>query len=129
MRKTKSQLNWNLQQRNFSVFRSTVDHLNVSDARANLMDEIKACDGGKWLKSADSGSKDSTATQKKVVSSSSPLKDYSNEEKVYMCKCVQFHGWSFFGGIVVTIGTAAIGFVGFKYHKKRKMQNPNYNLF
>ena len=129
MRKTKSQSNWNIQQRNFSVFRSTVDHLNVSDARANLMDEIKACDGGKCLKSADSGSKDSTATQKKVVSSSSPLKDYSNEEKVYMCKCVQFHGWSFFGGIVVTIGTAAIGFVGFKYHKKRKMQNPNYNLF
>ena len=129
MRKTKSQLNWNLQQRNFSVFRSTVDHLNVSDARANLMDEIKACDGGKCLKSADSGSKDSTTIQKKVVPSSSPLKGGSDVERVYVCKCVQFHGWSFFGGIVVTIGTAAIGFVGFKYHKKRKMQNPNYNLF
>ena len=126
--KTKNQLNWNLQQRNFSVFRSTVDHLNVSDARANLMDEIKACGGGKCLKSAESGSKDSTDTQKKVVPSSSPLKDDLNEEKVYMCECVQFHGWSFFGGIVVTILIAAIAFVGIKYYKTKKMQNQNYNL-
>ena len=99
------------------------------------MDEIKACGThlstavGHCLNSSDSGSKDSTTMQKKVVPSSSPLKDDSIEEKVYMCKCVQFHGWSFFGGIVVTIGTAAIAFVGFKYHKTKKMQNPNYNLF
>jgi len=112
-----------------NINKSTVDHLNVSDARANLMDEIKTCGGGKCLKSADSGSKDSTATQKKVVPSSSPLKDDSNEKKVYMCECVQFHGWSFFGGIVVTIGTAAIAFLGIKYYKTKKMQNPNYNLF
>ena len=93
------------------------------------MDDIKSCNGGKCLKSTDNGNKNSTATPKKVVPSSSPVKDISKEEKMYMCECVQFHGWSFFGGIVVTIGTAAIGFVGFKYHKKRKMQNPNYNLF
>jgi len=115
--------------------KSTVDHLNDSDARANLMAEIKACGThlstavGHCLDSTDSGSKDSTTMQKKVVPSSSPLKDDSNEEKVYMCKCVQFHGWSFFGGIVATVATAATAFLGFKYHKTKKMQNPNYNLF
>ena len=135
MRKTKIQLNWDLQQRNYSLFRSTVDHLNHSDARANLMAEIKACGThlsaavGHCLDSTDSGSKDSTTMQKKVVPSSSPLKDDSNKEKVYMCKCVQFHGWSFFGGIVATVATAATAFLGFKYHKTKKMQNPNYNLF
>merc|ERR1712037_65735 len=113
---------------------SADDHLNDSDARANLMTEIKACGThlstavGHCLDSADSGNKDSTTMQTKVVPSSSPLKDDSNEEKVYMCKCVQFHGWSFFGGIVVTIATAAIAFLGFKFNKTKKLQNPNYNL-
>jgi len=111
-----------------NIIESPVDHLNVSDARANLMDDIKSCNGGKCLKSTDSGNKNSTATQKKVVPSSSPVKDISKEEKVYMCECVQFHGWSFFGGIVVTILTAAIAFVGIKYYKTKKIQNQNYNL-
>ena len=92
------------------------------------MDDIKSCDGGKCLKSTDNGNKNSTATSKKVVPSSSPVKDISKEEKVRMCECVQFHGWSFFGGIIVTILTAAIAFVGIKYYKTKKMQNQNYNL-
>merc|ERR1712086_649025 len=108
-----------------NIIESPVDHLNISDARANLMDDIKSCDGGKCLKSTDSGNKNSTATLKKVVPSSSPS---SKEEKVYMFECVQFHGWSFFGGIVVTILTAAIAFVGIKYYKTKKIQNQNYNL-
>ena len=112
----------------FSVFRFPVGHLNISDARANLMADIKSCDGGKCLKSTDSGNKNSTATPKKVVPDSSPVKDISKEEKAYMCECVQFHGWSFFGGIVVTILIAAIAFVGIKYYKTKKMQNQNYNL-
>ena len=78
------------------------------------------------MKSTDSGNKNSTATQK--IPSSNPVKDISKEEKAYMCECVQFHGWSFFGGIVVTILTAAIAFVGIKYYKTKKMQNQNYNL-
>merc|ERR1712086_222288 len=81
-----------------NITESPVDHLNVSDARANLMDDIKFCAGGKCLKSTDSGNKNFTATPKKVVPSSSPVKDISKEEKVYMCERVQFHGWSFFGG-------------------------------
>merc|ERR1712064_186539 len=30
-----------------------------------------------------------------------------------------FDGWSFFGGILLTLGGAAIGFVGSKYYKLR----------
>ena len=112
----------------FSIFRSPVDHLNVSEARANLMDDIKSCNGGKCLKSTDNGNKNSTVTPKKVVPSSSPVKDISKEEKAYMCECVKFHGWSFFGGIIVTILIAAIAFVGIKYYKTKKMKNQNYNL-
>merc|ERR1712008_319625 len=111
-----------------NITESPVDHLNVSDARANLMDDIKSCAGGKCLKSTHSGNKNSTTTQKKVVPSLSPVKDISGDQKVYMCECVKFHGWSFFGGIVVTILTAAIAFVGIKYYKTKKIQNQNYNL-
>ena len=40
--------------------------------------------------------------------------------------------WSFFGGILLTLGLSAIGFVGFKYYKARSSQpggGLNYNRF
>ena len=40
--------------------------------------------------------------------------------------------WSFFGGILLTLGLSAIGFVGFKYYKARAAQpggGLNYNRF
>ena len=40
--------------------------------------------------------------------------------------------WSFFGGILLTLGLSAIGFVGFKYYKARSVQSGgglNYNRF
>lgn len=40
-----------------------------------------------------------------------------------------FDGWSFFGGILLTLGIAAIGFVGFKYYKLRSVSGANYNRF
>merc|ERR1712227_815406 len=40
-----------------------------------------------------------------------------------------FDGWSFFGGILLTLGMAAIGFVGFKYYKLRSGSGGNYNRF
>jgi len=42
-----------------------------------------------------------------------------------------FDGWSFFGGILLTLGAAAIGFVGFKYYKLRSTSGSggNYNRF
>merc|ERR1711963_520308 len=40
-----------------------------------------------------------------------------------------FDGWSFFGGILLTLGIAAIGFVGFKYNKLRSSSGGNYNRF
>merc|ERR1711963_394946 len=40
-----------------------------------------------------------------------------------------FDGWSFFGGILLTLGIAAIGFVGFKYYKLRSSSGGNYNRF
>lgn len=42
-----------------------------------------------------------------------------------------FDGWSFFGGILLTLGAAAIGFVGFKYYKLRSTSGGggNYNRF
>jgi len=40
-----------------------------------------------------------------------------------------FDGWSFFGGIIITVGTAAIAFIGVKYYKTRNPRSLNYNLF
>ena len=40
-----------------------------------------------------------------------------------------FDGWSFFGGILLTLGMAAIGFVGVKYYKLRSGAGGNYNRF
>ena len=40
-----------------------------------------------------------------------------------------FDGWSFFGGILLTLGLAAIGFVGVKYYKLRSGAGGNYNRF
>lgn len=44
----------------------------------------------------------------------------------------KFDGWSFFGGILLTIGLSAIGFVSFKYYKVRSggsHAGTNYNRF
>ena len=41
----------------------------------------------------------------------------------------KFDGWSFFGGILLTLGVAAIGFVGIKYYKLRSGTGGNYNRF
>ena len=40
-----------------------------------------------------------------------------------------FDGWSFFGGILLTLGGAAIGFVGVKYYKLRSGSGTTYNRF
>ena len=40
-----------------------------------------------------------------------------------------FDGWSFFGGILLTLGVAAIGFVGIKYYKLRQGSGTTYNRF
>lgn len=43
-----------------------------------------------------------------------------------------FDGWSFFGGILLTVGIAAIAFISFKYYKVRAGQHnsgANYNRF
>jgi hypothetical protein len=40
-----------------------------------------------------------------------------------------FDGWSFFGGILLTLGGAAIGFVGVKYYKLRSGSGATYNRF
>ncbi len=43
-----------------------------------------------------------------------------------------FDGWSFFGGILLTVGVSAIGFISFKYYKVRNGGSPggtNYNRF
>jgi len=39
-----------------------------------------------------------------------------------------FDGWSFFGGIIVTILMAVIAFVGVKYYQTKRMTRENYNL-
>jgi len=41
----------------------------------------------------------------------------------------QFDGWSFFGGIILTVGMAAIVFMSAKYYKTRNPTSMNYNLF
>merc|ERR1711881_160465 len=40
-----------------------------------------------------------------------------------------FDGWSFFGGILLTLGLAAIGLVGYKYYRLRSGTGGNYNRF
>jgi len=40
----------------------------------------------------------------------------------------RFDGWSFFGGIILTIGIAVISFFGTKYYKSRRMTTENYSL-
>jgi len=41
-----------------------------------------------------------------------------------------FDGWSFFGGILLSLGMFAIAFVGFKYYKLRSVQQDgNYSRF
>merc|ERR1711942_405782 len=40
-----------------------------------------------------------------------------------------FDGWSFFGGILLTLGLAAIGLVGYKYYRLRSGSGGNYNRF
>jgi CD164 antigen len=40
-----------------------------------------------------------------------------------------FNGWSFFGGILLTLGLFAIGFVGFKYYRLRSGTGADYNRF
>merc|ERR1712050_20138 len=37
-----------------------------------------------------------------------------------------FDGWSFFGGILLTLGLAAIGLVGYKYYRLRSGSGGNY---
>ena len=34
-----------------------------------------------------------------------------------------FHGWSFFGGILLTLGLFAIGFIGLRRYKTKKLGN------
>ena len=43
----------------------------------------------------------------------------------------KFDGWSFFGGILLTVGVSAIGFISFKYYKVRSggQGGANYNRF
>ena len=43
----------------------------------------------------------------------------------------KFDGWSFFGGILLTVGVSAIGFISFKYYKVRSSHQggANYNRF
>merc|ERR550519_479101 len=67
----------------------------------------------------------STSSSTTTMSTSSttnvmPVPDPDNRE--------HFDGWSFFGGILLTLGIAAIGFVGFKYYKLRNVSSGgNYN--
>lgn len=159
---------------------SSKDHLKVDEGRANLMADIKACNGGEsclkpvdgnnsvkmeTISQNDSNSSDqpnlaspTTTTQnvnsnpdlnveitttattfvtKSTTSASkettepavqknspraSPIVDSSSKSTR------KFDGWSFFGGIIVTIGTAAIAFVGVKYYQARSIKSQNYNL-
>ncbi|XP_040563860.1 uncharacterized protein [Lepeophtheirus salmonis] len=40
-----------------------------------------------------------------------------------------FDGWSFFGGILLTVGFFSIGFVGLKYYRVRSRTDADYNRF
>ena len=40
----------------------------------------------------------------------------------------RFDGWSFFGGIILTVGIAGISFAGYKYYQSRGPKPENYNL-
>jgi hypothetical protein len=40
-----------------------------------------------------------------------------------------FNGWSFFGGILLTLGLFAVGFVGYKYYRLRNGTGADYNRF
>lgn len=56
------------------------------------------------------------------ITAASPLVDSSSKS------VRKFDGWSFFGGIILTISTAVISFFGTKYYKSRRMTRENYNL-
>jgi len=40
-----------------------------------------------------------------------------------------FNGWSFFGGILLTLVLFGISFVGYKYYTTRVRSGGNYNQF
>ena len=85
----------------------------MSETRAKLMTDIKACNGGiSCLK----------PSVQKNSSTASPIVDGSSKSTR------KFDGWSFFGGIIVTIGTTAIAFIGIKYYQARNVISQNYNL-
>merc|ERR1712223_1015443 len=55
---------------------------------------------------------DSKETAEPLVQSDSPIAVPIDDGR-------QFDGWSFLGGIILTIGIAAIAFLGVKYYKTR----------
>ena len=75
--------------------------------------------------SSSSSSTTTTAIPSTVTPTEVPQPDPSG-------KSGGFSGWSFFGGIILTVVLFAIGFVGFKYYKARMGGGPgsgNYNRF
>merc|ERR1711983_522017 len=63
------------------------------------------------------------STQKPVTSTATPDPSGRSGSK--------FDGWSFFGGILLTVGVSSIAFISFKYYKVRSSHQggANYNRF
>merc|ERR1712066_513902 len=69
-----------------------------------------------------------TTTTKASTSATSPKTPVNPDDR----SGSRFDGWSFFGGILLTVGISAIGFISFKYYKVRSGQQgggANYNRF
>jgi len=112
-----------------STVQSTVDYRNISDPRAKLFKDIKACAGGKCLKPVNDGSKNSTNTPDSRSNTEVNKQSTNMQQKMSPTDSTrQFDGWSFFGGIIVTVGTSAIAIVAFKYYQTKRIKNQNYNL-
>merc|ERR1711874_282513 len=100
---------------------STTTQNPGSDLDSN--DEIKSVATTNLTKSTESKIEETTKPSKqKNHPNASPLMESSVKSGR------KFDGWSFFGGIILTVGTAAIAFLGVKYYQARSIRPQNYNL-
>jgi len=109
------------------------ESINEDGAKATVVKEIKNCENSQDdtttadpVETTTNSSTDVTTT----VSTTTPaISTTAVPVPPPEGKGGRFDGWSFFGGILLTLGLAAIGLVGFKYYKLRSGSGGNYNRF
>merc|ERR1712223_534198 len=88
----------------------------VAEANWRVYYNTSECSGGGEIPGANTTTTTTTST---TSTTTAPPPSNRNH----------FDGWSFFGGILLTLGLAAIGLVGFKYYKLRSGTGGNYGRF